>query len=319
LCRSDVKPLEIIVAADGDMPGDAENALAMGCRVIRIPERHGPARARNEAARAASGEIVLFLDSDVVAPPDTIGRIAEILAGDVALAALFGSYDDAPAASGWVSQYKNLLHHYVHQNGRKDAFTFWAGCGAVRRDIFLKLGGFDETYQRPSIEDIHLGYRLRQAGHRVELRKELQVKHLKRWTLSSLLKADIFDRALPWTDLILRHGAVPDDLNLKRSSRVSAILAWGLAVSLACSLWKPRALAVTVVIAAILVVLNRSLYAFFYRKHGFTFVVSATLLHWLYFLYSSGAFAAAAVRHYLRRAFTRVMRVRKTASSLDRA
>lgn len=319
LCRSQVKPLEIIVVADGNMPGDAESALAMGCRVVRIPERHGPARARNEGTRAAAGEIVLFLDSDVVAPPDTIGRIAEIFAEDVGLAALFGSYDDAPAAAGLVSQYKNLLHHYVHQSGREEAFTFWAGCGAVRRDVFLKLGGFDETYQRPSIEDVDLGYRLRQAGYRVELRKLLQVKHLKRWSLSSLLKSDIFDRALPWADLILRHGALPDDLNLKWSSRISAILAWGLAVSLAWALWKPRALVAAVAIATILTILNRRLYAFFYRKRGFIFVLAATLLHWLYFLYSSGAFAAAALRHCLRSAFTRVMRIRKTASSLDRA
>jgi len=215
LCRSEVQPLEIIVVADGNMPGDAETALGMGCRVIRLPDRHGPARARNEGARAARGEVLLFLDSDVVAPTNVVGRVADTFAGNAELAALFGSYDDKPAAAGLISQYKNLLHHYVHQNGRDDAFTFWAGCGAVRRDVFLKVGGFDEAYQRPSIEDIDLGYRLRQAGYRLQLCKDLQVKHLKRWSPASLLKSDIFDRALPWADLILRHGAMPDDLNLK--------------------------------------------------------------------------------------------------------
>ena len=48
---------------------------------------------------------------------------------------LFGSYDDDPPAPGLVSRYKNLLHHHVHQNGRPDASTFWAGCGAIRRGV----------------------------------------------------------------------------------------------------------------------------------------------------------------------------------------
>ena len=78
----------------------------------------------------------------------------------------------------------------------------------------LALGGFDEGYRQPSIEDIELGYRLKQAGHRIRLCKALQVKHLKRWSVVSLLKSDFFDRALPWTELILRDRRVINDLNL---------------------------------------------------------------------------------------------------------
>lgn len=66
------------------------------------------------------------------------------------------------------------------------------------------MGGFDESYRKPSIEDIELGYRLKQAGLKIRLCKALQVKHLKRWEVVSLLRADFFYRALPWTELILR-------------------------------------------------------------------------------------------------------------------
>ena len=44
----------------------------------------------------------------------------------------FGSYDDTPTDRGFVSRYKNLLHHYVHQTARREASTFWTGLGAVR-------------------------------------------------------------------------------------------------------------------------------------------------------------------------------------------
>ena len=70
-------------------------------------------------------------------------------------------------ANNFVSQYKNLFHHFVHQDASGTATSFWAGCGAIRRDIFLRLGGFNTAYKRPSIEDIELGYRLTRAGHRI--------------------------------------------------------------------------------------------------------------------------------------------------------
>ncbi len=47
------------------------------------------------------------------------------------LAAVFGSYDDEPAAPNFLSQYKNLFHHFVHQQGSAEASTFWSGCGAI--------------------------------------------------------------------------------------------------------------------------------------------------------------------------------------------
>ena len=79
-------------------------------------------------------------------PPGTLTRIRDRFESEPDLDALIGSYDDEPAAPGFVSQYKNLLQHYVHQHGRKEATTFWSGCGAIRRELFLAIGGFDETY-----------------------------------------------------------------------------------------------------------------------------------------------------------------------------
>jgi hypothetical protein len=118
------------------------------------------------------------------------------------------------------------MHCYVHQKGKSAACTFWSGCGAIRRDVFLKHAGFDESYGRPAIEDIELGYRLRTAGSKVILDKDILVTHLKRWTFWGLLKTDILDRGIPWTELILRDRHMPNDLNLELSQRVSVALAF---------------------------------------------------------------------------------------------
>jgi GT2 family glycosyltransferase len=208
--------------------------------VLSTGGRKGPARARNLGARAARGEILFFIDSDVCVHPDTLERVRKDFKENPELDALIGSYDSSPQSPDFISQYKNLMHSFVHQMGRQEACTFWSGCGAIRREVFLRHAGFDESYGRPAIEDIELGYRLRQAGRHMILDKDLQVTHLKHWTFWSLLKTDVLDRGIPWTELILRDRYMPNDLNLELSQRVSVALAFllvGLALA-AAALWR---------------------------------------------------------------------------------
>ena len=284
-------PDEIIVVADGESDGSWRQAEAFGARVLRFSKAGGPARARNSGARKAAGDILLFIDADVTVCRDIISRVTAAFKNDPGLAALFGSYDDKPGAANFLSQYKNLLHHYVHQAAREEASTFWGACGAIRREVFLASGGFDETYRHPSIEDIELGYRLKRAGYRIKLCKELQVKHMKRWGVLSLLRSDFFHRALPWTRLILRDRRLVNDLNLRLSSRLSVILAYGFALSLAWAWWRTEALAVTGILGLALVALNAPVYRFFQKKRGLFFALAAIPWHWLYYLYSGFAFA----------------------------
>jgi glycosyltransferase involved in cell wall biosynthesis len=226
LAASASPPLECIVVDDGSTDESAKVAGRYGAKVLSSGGRAGPAHARNLGAREARGEILFFVDSDVCVHPDTLERLRRDFLADPKLDALIGSYDSSPASPDFLSQYKNLMHYYVHQHGRQDACTFWSGCGAIRRKVFLEHAGFDESYERPAVEDIELGYRLRMAGRKVILDKELQVKHLKRWTFWSLVRTDILDRGIPWTELILRDRCMPNDLNLELSQRVCVALSF---------------------------------------------------------------------------------------------
>ena len=84
-------------------------------------------------AGSRTGQYLVFIDADVCVHQDTLVRFAERFTADPMLDAVMGSYDDAPAASNFLSQYKNLFHHYVHQTGDGEIRTFWSGCGAIRR------------------------------------------------------------------------------------------------------------------------------------------------------------------------------------------
>ena len=291
-------PDEVIIVDDASTDRSPEIAQASGASVIRLTGKpRGPAFARNRGAEIAQGDILVFLDSDVAIHSDALARIERLLTEHTDLAALFGSYDAEPRARGLASRYKNLLHHYIHQHSRREASTFWTGCGAIRANVFATLGGFDESYRM--IEDIELGTRLRRAGYRVWLCPDVQVEHLKRWTLIGLLRSDIFDRAVPWTRLILSKSYLPAELNVDVRSRLSAVLMWAALTLLVVGFWWRWAWMGMLLCLAAVGIANADLYRFFARHGGIPFAVGASGLHALYLLYSSLVFALVAGQTYL--------------------
>jgi GT2 family glycosyltransferase len=272
---------ELIVVDDGSRDDSGEVALQLGARVVRVETARGPAAARNRGAALARGDVLAFLDADVRPHPDTLGRLLAALS-EPEVAAAFGSYDDAPAARTWISLYKNLSHHFVHQRSNAEASTFWAGCGLVRRAAFDSVGGFDESYARPSIEDVELGYRLRAAGFRLRLVHGAQVTHLKRWTLGAWLVSDLRDRAIPWARLVRAGRGLPADLNFRpRDRAATALVGLGL-LALASSALEPRLLLLAGVALLAAVVLDAPLLSFLAARASLPFALSAVGLQLLH-------------------------------------
>lgn len=285
--------------------GSTDNSVAIAQQFdVQVVTGHriinGPAHARNVGAQLAQGELLFFIDADVLVQPGTIGHAVATMLSDSELAACFGSYDDSPCETNFISQYRNLLHHYVHQSSKPEASTFWSGCGMIRRDVFLEMGGFDTTkYARPSIEDIDLGYRLCEAGYQIRLEKLLLVRHMKRWTPRNMIVTDVRDRALPWTRLIVQGGGLHNDLNLQTTQRWSTAVSFLLvAIFLFSPLW-PRLLLMSLPAIALLIHFNRNFYTFLAEKRGGWFALKAMPWHWLYFLYSGLSFIVGVVGYGL--------------------
>jgi GT2 family glycosyltransferase len=288
---------EILVVDDASTDNTGGVASRFGVRLFRLERNSGAGAARNHGAKQATGDVLLFVDSDVVVAPDTVARVARVFEERPDVAAVFGSYDAAPRAPGLVSQFRNLLHHFVHQQGDREASTFWAGCGAVRRAVFEASGGFDTGRYTRAIEDIELGYRLREAGHRILLDKDLRVTHLKCWTLASFLRTDVLYRALPWSRLILQRRLRLDHLNLKPAHRVSVALALIVVASLVSSALAPPMLALAVAATVGLVVVNWKLLMFFARTRGIGFAAGSVPLLFLHYLASGVGYLWARMGH----------------------
>ena len=275
---------DLIVAADGAVDDPAGVAAEVGARVVTIEGPRGPAVARTIGAATATGDLLVFVDTDVVAHADSLPRLAALFLAEPELGAAFGAYDEAPADPGFFSQCRNLAHSFIHQRANREAQTFWAGLGAVRSDVFVAVGGFDERFAQPSVEDIDLGYRIRMAGYRIVLDPMVQGKHLKRWTLRSSVKSDIWDRGIPWTQLLKRYGTLNNDLNITRAYRACVVLAYLVVMSLVAAWWVPGSLAAVPLLLGGIWFLDRPYYRFFVTRRGLPFALGWFPFHVLHHL-----------------------------------
>jgi GT2 family glycosyltransferase len=261
--------------------------------VVTEPPGTAPAAARNAGAGATDAEVLLFVDSDVVVDRGAVGRVREALAADPGLAAVFGSYDDAPAAPGMVSRYRNLLHHHVHTTSPGEASTFWAGLGAVRRRAFERVGGFDAArYPRPEVEDIELGMRLRASGARIRLDPRLRGTHLKRWGLTEMVRTDFARRGVPWARLQLEAGAAASELNLGWRHRLGALAS----VAAAAALFARRPAAAGLAVAALLAI-HLPFFRLLARRGGPLLAAAGVPLHTIHHLAAVAAVPVAGVAH----------------------
>lgn len=275
---------EVILVGDGWVPVPVlPKGYEKSVRVLSV-EKSGPAACRDYGARHAAQDWLCFVDSDVLVHEDAIVKSISILTrtGD---AGLIGSYDDKPEDPGIVSRFRNLLHHYHHQRNAGMAGVFWGAFGIVRKSAYHDAGGFDPSYRDASVEDIDLGYRLAEKGHRVVLRPEVQVTHLKRWTLSGMVRTDVLLRAKPWTLLLhryrnLHHGG----LNASSRERLSAVVSISALLSLFLSLAGFLPLYVPGIILASFMILQRDFYSFIMNRVSAAEWLTVILLHQVYFL-----------------------------------
>jgi GT2 family glycosyltransferase len=274
--------LTVVIPAT-DAPASLDRCLAA---LARCAERHevevvagppglGPAGARNAGVARGGAPIVVFVDADVEVHVDALRRLRERLDADPALDAVFGAYDDCPAAPQVVSRFRNLLHHHVHAGAAGPATTFWAGLGAIRREAFDAVGGFDERrFPRSSIEDIELGMRLHSAGRRIVLDPSVRGTHLKRWTLRSMVHTDLARRGAPWVALAVGRREAPASLNLGWHQRAATA---GALVAVTAPAWRRPRLAVAGLVLMLLP--NTGFYVLLARAGGIRLALLGVPLH----------------------------------------
>jgi hypothetical protein len=287
---------QILVVDDASTDGTAAIADRMMVRRVTNDENLGPAEARNRGARLTNADVLFFVDADVVLQGEVRTKLERHFVNP-GRTAVIGSYDDRPAGGSVVSDYRNLLHHHVHQHAAGPSQTFWTGIGAVRREAFLGAGGFKREWE--NIEDVEFGLRLTEQGGSILLDPQIQGTHRKVWTPASMFKVDLSGRAVPFTRLIMAGRLKPGALNTATRHKAAAmgvglVLCSVLAGFAHASAWGAIVVGLALFLAAALDLLSA-----LWRKRGGWFAVRAVPFHFLHYCAALLGYAQARLQAIL--------------------
>lgn len=195
LSNQSYRDFEVIVADDCSKDGTSEVARSYDCKVIQLLENHGPAYCRNVGAKKARGEVLVFTDSDCCVDRHWLENIqkhffqngTEAIMGRLMLRPSTFLGDSISALgfpAGGAIGFDKIWK--VDQKGFTDSLSS-CNC-AVRKDIFWKVGGFDESFPYPGGEDSFLAYNLRRLNYRIRYCPDVLVYHEARDSFRDFLK-----------------------------------------------------------------------------------------------------------------------------------
>ncbi len=283
--QSEGARFEVIVVDDASVDDTVAVARRYPCRVVRVGSNVMAANCRNIGATHARGEILVFIDADEIVQTGTVRRFVAALRDSPGIDAVVGSLTADTPAPGFFSRFKNFQHHFVHQMAAGEGATLDSGRMAIRRRVFADLGGFEPAFGAASIEDIALGYRMVQRGLRIRFEPAIQLVHLKTYTFAQLVRSDIFNRAIPWTGLMLRERVFRFQMNTRAGNVGSVVLAWLLPLgALAIMLGWPVAWPMTAAILLLVWSFNAAFLLAASRRFGLGFAARAAaflpLMYW---------------------------------------
>lgn len=163
--KVNLREIEVIVVDDCSTDKSVERIKNMNLKlkIILLKKNQGPAVARNIGVRYAKGKVVLFLDSDVLVYSKTIFEVLNSFKNDPDLYALTGVWDKKQKGNRFFPKFKALRDwsYWINERDpRNYYYLFSTRVAAIKKDLFLRLGGFDQTYKAALVEDMELTYRI---------------------------------------------------------------------------------------------------------------------------------------------------------------
>ena len=294
---------EIIVVDDASTDSSSQMAESLCDRLITLQNNSGAASARNTGAKAAAGDIIVFVDSDVILEPYSLSSIISVFEKDVRISAAVGRYSETPADTKFLNVYHNAFTRYHHDLSLTEIDWFWGALSAVRKEAFAEAGGFDERYQGASGEDMALGMALFSKGHRIVYVPEAEGAHAHHFTIWKMLRND-YKKAVLGIKMRLsgnlpRHA--PGFVNARSvmTSFLLALCPFLLLLNFAIDI--PFLAKIYLLIFLALMIINRPYYVYLLKIFDIKFRFFVPLIHWLQMYTILAGAAMGALGHFLGR------------------
>lgn len=299
---SDHRRFEVVVVDDGSEDGSVEIARSFPCKLVRLGGHLGVSKARNAGAAAASGELLLFIDADCLLARSSLS-LADAAYGERKDRVLGGTYTPMPEDGDFFSAFQSVfIHHFETKRAAPDYVA--AHAMVIDAELFSRSGGFVEDSfigVAASVEDVELSHRLRRGGCELVMEKDLQVRHVFRFSLRRSL-ANAFRKSSVWTRYNLVNGDVLADsgtASLELKANVLASGASALLVAAAALLGSAWPLAPVIPILALDLHVNRGLARAWFREKGWSFAAKALAYYLTLYAAAVGAGAAVGAARWL--------------------
>jgi len=291
---------EIIVVDDGSCDDSIEIIERYPCKLVRLEQHGGAARARNAGATHSRGQMLFFTDADCLLLPDTLELAAATLALEGPNAIVGGTYTPAPSDGRFFSRFQSVFINYF-ETRRAPAVDYVATHAlAMDASVFRGGHGFAEDV-RPILEDVEFSHRMRRAGCRLVMNPAIQVRHIFNYSLMRSLR-NAFVKSLYWTayafgnrDLLADSGTASVGLKLN-------VFVFAGNAGLLCGFLLTEKMLLLVFMALALAVnlfVNRGLLLAFHRAEGLGFALMAMLYYLLLFPLAVGTGAGTGMLRHL--------------------
>ncbi len=277
--REGIEDLEVLIVDDCSMDGTLEIAKDYPLKIIKMETNSGPAKARNKGVRAARGDIIFFLDADVTVNDGTIKEVGDYFDSNPQSNCVIGICEKEPLNPGFVPRYMSLFE-YIHLSGSNadKVSVFSPRCGAVRKNFFERIGGYNETYKGADVEDFELARKINKTDS-ITLNRKMIVKH----QFAGFRQAvkNYFKRAFMWIHLFIKEKRLDNAGPSVPSNGLAAAAAFSSFVTLFIVPFYSMAVYPVVFFISIFIFANMKWLMFMFKEAGLLFTIKAFFLNYI--------------------------------------
>jgi len=273
---SENRDFEVIVVDDGSGDRTALMAKEYPCKLITLEKSRGSAYSRNIGKENAQGRILVFIDSDVVIKKDTLRLLEETFKENQDIVAVTGILSKECPYQDFFTLYKNLYMHYIFKKCPRFVDFLYGSLFAIKRDYFLK---FNENFK--ITDDTELGQRYKELNRKILLNADLEVIHLKRYGLGSIIENDLF---VPfwWVKSFILHEGFMDILKKRRfcharMAQILSILVSYLALAFLPFLYNSEMRLFFSILLLVYFFLSYDFFLFLFKERGFGFFIKSMI------------------------------------------
>ncbi|MEU4535738.1 glycosyltransferase family 2 protein [Streptosporangium sp. NPDC023825] len=296
------RPIELIMVDDGSTDDSVAVAERLGVRVVHTERNMGVAGARNLGTTHARGEILVFVDSDVAAYPDSVEVAVGMLAADPRLGAVCSIHDPEPLIrDSLVEEYRALQYYYWTASSEGPISFLFPAMVAMPRHVFDEVGEFNTRLRET--EEVDYGHRLTQRYDMV-LTSAVRSRHDHDDELFKLLRK-LFKRGRARVPLYARRKRFAR--GFETSNRAGGSLAALAAVAtLPALVFGPAGAALPALALAVSILADLGMYRFVLRRRGPLFLLYYGTVHFVVNVTIAAGVAAGVVQWFFSARFRRL-------------